>query len=292
MAADIKKLVSQICNLTVIELCKLVEALKNKFGLGTSDTIRPDINGEEKKIKPNEDLPTPNSEKAKKLKPAPDPSSIESCDKLDNEPEDKEAKPVPSVPTKRESKPVPDPPSVEVSNSPNEPEYKPIDEEEAETDQKVPPAVPKKTTEAESGFNPNLTDYDSNRVSTKQKSNNRSNSSPPKPKGENYDLVYAWRYSDNKRYAKIGRSTTHLLPTRMPVTYYPTGDPVLIGIRKCEDLQHAEDLQNHILKGLKRPRRDREWVEIDEMFKKMIDKSFISDPDELKKIFGENIKTE
>ncbi|MDE0017636.1 MAG: hypothetical protein OXU51_15750 [Candidatus Poribacteria bacterium] len=66
----------------------------------------------------------------------------------------------------------------------------------------------------------------------------------------------------------------------------------MIGIRKCEDLQHAEDLQNHILKGLKRTCRDREWVEIDEMFKKMIDKSFISDPDELKKIFGENIKTE
>lgn len=44
MAVDIKKMVDAICSLTVLELSKLVKALRDKFGLRTSDTIRTDIN--------------------------------------------------------------------------------------------------------------------------------------------------------------------------------------------------------------------------------------------------------
>ena len=38
MAVDIKKMVDAICSLTVLELSKLVKALRDKFGLSTSDT--------------------------------------------------------------------------------------------------------------------------------------------------------------------------------------------------------------------------------------------------------------
>ena len=38
MAVDIKKMVEAICSLTVLELSKLVKALRDKFGLRTSDT--------------------------------------------------------------------------------------------------------------------------------------------------------------------------------------------------------------------------------------------------------------
>ena len=251
MAADIKKMVEKISNLTVLELCKLIKALKDKFGLRTSDE-------------------EPEDAKSKK-ESTPGPA---------DEPEDK-----------KESEPAPDPPSAEVPNAPDEHEDKPNDKKKAGT-QKKSSIGAKKTIKVKPVFNHDLTDYDSNWTPTNQKTNNRSSPSPPTPKGENYDLVYAWRYSDNKRHAKIGRSTKHLLHTRMPVTYYPTGDPVLIGIRKCKNPQHAEDMQNHILEGLKRVRRDREWVKRDEVFDKMIEKSFISDPDELKNIFGENIKTD
>ena len=214
MAVDIKKMVEKISKLTVLELVRLIEAIKEKFGLRTP--------------KPQEKpKPVPNPDNAE----VPNPPKVESVPDDSDEPEKKPTKP----------KPVPNPDNAEV----------------------------------EPGFNPNLTDYDSNWVPPKQKPNNPSYPSPPKPKGENYDLVYAWRYSDNKRHAKIGRSTKHLLHTRMPVTYYPTGVLVLIGIRKCKNPQHAENLQNHILDGLKRTRPDREWVEIDEAFHKMIDLSFI-----------------
>ena len=276
MAVDIKKMVEKISKLTVLELVRLIEAIKEKFGLRTP--------------KPQEKpKPVPNPDNAE----VPNPPKVEPVPDDSDEPEKKPTKP------KKEPKPVPNPDNAEV---PNPPKVEPVPDDSDEPEKK--PTKPKKepkpvpnpdNAEVKPGFNPNLTNYDSNWVPPEQKPNNPSYSSPPKPKGEDYDLVYAWRYSDNKRYAKIGRSTKHLLHTRMPVTYYPTGVPILIGIRKCKNLQHAEDLQNHILKGLKRTLPDlrgHEWVEIDEMFKKMIDKSFISDPDELKKIFGENIKTE
>ena len=106
------------------------------------------------------------------------------------------------------------------------------------------------------------------------------------PEGERYDLVYAWQYSGDNRYAKIGRSTRHLLQTRMRGTYHPTDTPELIGIWGCENRKHAEDVQNYILRELKRMRPDREWVEIDEAFNEMIDNTFISDPNVLREIFA------
>ena len=79
MAVDIKKLVNQICSLTVLELSKLVKALRNKFGLRTSDTIRTDINevrdvdaGEEGSTKVAEE-PTKSE---KESSPPPEPSSV------------------------------------------------------------------------------------------------------------------------------------------------------------------------------------------------------------------------
>lgn len=270
MAADIKAMVEKISKLTVLELCKLIKALKDKFGLRTSGIVGGNTNEvteAEAVVEESEDAkPEKESKRAFVEVPTEDVPV--------DEPEDE-----------KESEPVSDPPDVEVPDASDEPEDKPIDEEGAETDQK-------ETIKVKREFNPDLTDYDSNWVPTNQKPNNSSPPPPPKPKGKNYYLVYAWRYSDSKKYAKIGESTKHSLSTRMPTTYYPTGDPVLIGIRKCKNKAHAVAVQNHILKGLKRTPTGREWVEIDEMFNETIDKSFISDPDELKKIFGRSMKTE
>ena len=310
MAADIKAMVEKISKLTVLELCKLIKALKDKFGLRTSGIVRGNTNEvteakaaveesedakPEKESKrapvevPTEDAPVDGPvdepEDEKESEPVPDPSSVEApdagedpADKIEDESEDESE-------NKKESEPAPDPASAEAPNASDEPEDKPNDEKKAETDQK-------ETIKVKPGFNPDFTNYDSNWTPTNPKSNNSSSPPPPTPKGENYDLVYAWRYSDNKKYAKIGESTKHLLHTRMPVTYYPTGDPVLIGIRQCKNKAHAIAVQNYILDGLGRTLPRREWVEIDEVFNEMIDKSFISDPDELKRIFGRSMKTE
>ena len=97
---------------------------------------------------------------------------------------------------------------------------------------------------------------------------------PINDENENYDLVYAWRYSEGNRYAKIGISTKKGLPNRMPGTYHPTYTPILIGIYKCDNRQHAEAVESELLSKLKRTRPDREWVEIDEAFNEMIEKSF------------------
>ena len=110
------------------------------------------------------------------------------------------------------------------------------------------------------------------------------------PEGETYNLVYAWQYSGDNRYAKIGRSTRHLLHTRMRGTYHPKDTPELIGIWDCDNRKHAENVQNYILRKLKRTRHDREWVEIDPAFNKMINETFISDPNVLFEIFGTRVK--
>ena len=333
MAVDIKKMVDAICSLTVLELSKLVKALRDKFGLRTSDTNEgedPDsdrVNGRaaensNESDKSNSDSTPIEPEDKSSDKPIVDAKDMEEGEVPEcftepaeepNEPEKESKRPPVEVPTedvptevpdagedpadkiadesgdesenKKESKPFPDPPSAEVPNASDEPEDKPNNKKKAETHQKG-------TTRMKREFKPDFDDFDSNWTPAPPKSNNPSPPSPPTPKGENYDLVYAWRYSDNKKYAKIGESTKYLLHTRMPTTYYPTGDPVLIGIRRCKDKAHAVAVQNYILGGLERLRRDREWVEIDEMFREMIDKSFISDPDELKRIFGRSMKTE
>ena len=97
------------------------------------------------------------------------------------------------------------------------------------------------------------------------------------PEGEHRYLVYAWRWSGDEGFAKIGRTRNGLkgVKDRMVTTYHPTDDPVLLGVRKCADLEKSHNTEQYILNGLQRSRPDREWVEIDDEFYEMIDKSFI-----------------
>ena len=113
--------------------------------------------------------------------------------------------------------------------------------------------------------------------------------------GEDFDLVYAWRWSGDDTCAKIGISTRSLLKSRLDPasTYHPTDDPALIGVMWCRTRERAEDEEWGFLNGfLERTRPDREWVIIDEVFNETINEAFISDPSELKKMFGKQIKTE
>ena len=76
-------------------------------------------------------------------------------------------------------------------------------------------------------------------------------------------------------------------------TYHPTDDPVLIGVMKCRTREQALDEEWGFLNNLfERTRHNREWIIIDEVFNEVIDEAFISDPSELKKMFGKHIKTE
>ena len=61
----------------------------------------------------------------------------------------------------------------------------------------------------------------------------------------------------------------------MVTTYHPTDDPVLLGVRECADAGESHKTEQYILKRLGRTRCDREWVEIDEKFNEMINKSFM-----------------
>ena len=96
------------------------------------------------------------------------------------------------------------------------------------------------------------------------------------PEGEHRYFVYAWRWCSDEGFAKIGRTRNGLkgVKNRMVTTYHPTDDPVLLGVRECADAEESHKIEQYILKGLRRTRRDREWVEIDEKFNEMIDKSF------------------
>ena len=100
------------------------------------------------------------------------------------------------------------------------------------------------------------------------------------PEGEPRYFVYAWRWRGDERFAKIGRTRNGEkgVKNRMVTTYHPTDDPVLLGVRKCADAEESHKTEQYILKVLGRTRPDREWVEIDEAFKEMIEKSF-SDTD-------------
>ena len=96
------------------------------------------------------------------------------------------------------------------------------------------------------------------------------------PEGEHRYFVYAWRWFGDERFAKIGRTRNGLkgVKNRMVTTYHPTDDPVLLGVRECADMDESHKTEQYILNGLERTRPDREWVEIDEKFNEMIDKSF------------------
>ena len=107
--------------------------------------------------------------------------------------------------------------------------------------------------------------------------------------GGDLDIVYAWRWSNDNTYAKIGVSKVSNLESRMATTYHPTDDPILIGVRKCRSRKEANKIEKDLLCRLKRPRLDREWVIIDENFNWIIDEEFISDPNMLSEIFGNPI---
>ena len=96
------------------------------------------------------------------------------------------------------------------------------------------------------------------------------------PEGEHRYFVYAWRWRGDDRFAKIGRTCNGLqgVKTRMVKTYNPKDDPVPLGVRKCADKEESKETERYILNGLKRVRPDREWVEIDEAFNRLIEKSF------------------
>ena len=89
-------------------------------------------------------------------------------------------------------------------------------------------------------------------------------------------LVYAWRWSGDNRYAKIGHCEMVLLKQRMIATYHPTDDPILIGIQKYITKDEADCNEKFLLGSIfTRTRPDREWVIIDEAFNEIIDKGFI-----------------
>ena len=112
------------------------------------------------------------------------------------------------------------------------------------------------------------------------------------PVNEDYDIVYAWRWSGDDTCAKIGVSTMGNLETRLVSTYHPTDDPVLLGVMKCRTAEEAKDNEWYFLnEALERTRPDREWVIIDEEFNRIIDEAFISDPNVLCEI-SRYIKTE
>ena len=105
-------------------------------------------------------------------------------------------------------------------------------------------------------------------------------------------IVYAWRWSGDDTCAKIGKSSISRLLGRYPTTYHPTDNLILIGVMRCRSEEEARDNEQYFLNELERTRPDREWVLIDEVFNDIIDEAFISEPHELKKIFGRDIKTE
>ena len=96
--------------------------------------------------------------------------------------------------------------------------------------------------------------------------------------GEHRYFVYAWRWCGDEGFAKIGRTRNGLkgVKDRMVTTYHPTDDPVLLGVRECADAEESHKIEQYILSVLGRTRPDREWVEIDEKFNEMIDRSFMA----------------
>lgn len=132
-------------------------------------------------------------------------------------------------------------------------------------------------------FNVNLDEVDSNNFIIDEVQSSLFGSEPEEeeqevPEDEHRYFVYAWRWCGDERFAKIGRTRNGLkgVENRMVTTYHPTDDPILLGVRKCADAEESHKIEQYILKGLGRARPDREWVEIDEKFNEMIDKSFIA----------------
>ena len=139
-----------------------------------------------------------------------------------------------------------------------------------------------KVTEFIAEFNVNLDEVDFNNFIIDEMQPSLLGSEPEEeeqevPEGEHRYFVYAWRWCGDERFAKIGRTRNGLkgVKNRMVTTYHPTDDPVLLGVRECTDAEESHKTEQYILNGLRRTRSDREWVEIDEKFNEMIDKSFM-----------------
>ena len=68
------------------------------------------------------------------------------------------------------------------------------------------------------------------------------------PEGEHRYFVYAWRWSGDERFAKIGRTRNGLkgVENRMVTTYHPTDDPVLLGVRECADTERSSTKLSNI----------------------------------------------
>ena len=203
-----------------------------------------------------------------------------------------------STKSEKESKPVPDPSSIEPSDEPGDEPIDEIEDMETETVVERPTETAEESNEPEEESKPVP---DPSSVPDPGPSSGVRNPSPVKrPEVEDFAFVYAWRYSGDKRYAKIGKTTKKSFYSRFVKTYHPTDDPILIGIFKCNNESHALAVETDLLQKLKRTRPDvqgHEWVEIgaastERRVNKMIDDSFISDPNELEKIFGSGIKTE
>ncbi|MXV82168.1 hypothetical protein F4Z98_02250 [Candidatus Poribacteria bacterium] len=297
MAVDIKKMVDAICNLTVLDLCALVKALRKKFGLKTSDTIRSDLN-EPEEADASEDGSTEAAEESTKSEkesksaldePGDEIEDTEAESVVEESAEVTEAEAVAEESIKSES----DSSSVEPGDEPGDEPIDEIEDAEAETVADGATEVEEKLKKSEEESKPAP---DPSSVPDPGPSARVRKPSPVKRfKGKDFAFVYAWRYFGDKRHVKIGETTKKSFHSRYVKTYHPTDDPILIGIFKCNNKPHAQDVETYILKKLTRTRPDiqgHEWVKIDEAFNKMIDDSFISDPDELKKIFGSNIKTE
>ena len=95
-------------------------------------------------------------------------------------------------------------------------------------------------------------------------------------------LVYAWRWSDDCRYAKIGEAMAWRLRERMITTFHPTDDILLIGTKEYDTKKEAQRMEKHILDTLCRTRCDREWVKINENFNnKLINEGFTIHPNKV-----------
>ena len=88
-------------------------------------------------------------------------------------------------------------------------------------------------------------------------------------------LVYAWRWSGDNRYAKIGHCAAVRIKLSMVSTYHPTDDPIPIGVQSYTTKDEAQFNETFFLDSIfTRTRLDREWVIIDKAFNEIIDEDF------------------
>lgn len=108
-------------------------------------------------------------------------------------------------------------------------------------------------------------------------------------------IVYAWRWSDDDKHAKIGVCKRSKLPNAeldVAIENHPTADPVLIGVLPCKDREQAMNDKQRMLNELfERTVPDNDWVIADADFNHIIRNSFICGSQILKKMFGHHVQT-